>query len=97
MRGEHSAAHIAALVEYLPSDCSLKRLNDKDAKWTLESNLLACILNSLNALIYGLSDKKTRGKPPEKVGASYITKKETLPARVLTVDELLAELSKPRG
>ena len=96
MRGDHSAAHIAALIEYLPSDCSLRRLNDKDAKWTLEATLLAGILNSLNALIYGMSDKRKRGKPPEPVGPSYMTRKRTLPARSMSADELLAELSKPR-
>lgn len=96
MRGAHSAAHIAALVAYLPSDCNLRRLNDKDAAWTLRDILLASILNSLNMLIYGLSGKKGRGKKPQMVGPSYITKNK-LPARSMTVEELLAELNKPRG
>lgn len=96
MRGGHSAAHIAALVAYLPSDCAMRRLNDKDAAWTMEDVLLASILNSLNLLIYGLGDKRKRGQMPQLVGPSYMTKNK-LSARTLTVDELLAELNKPRG
>lgn len=95
MRGGHSAAHIAALVAYLPSDCALRRTLDEDAAWTLRDILLASILNSLNMLIYGMGDKRKRGKRPQMVGPSYMVKKK-LPARVLTVDELLAELNKPR-
>ncbi len=95
MGGGHSAAHIAALVAYLPSDCAIRREIDDDAAWTLRDILLASILNSLNMLIYGMGDKRKRGKRPPLVGPSYMVKKK-LPARVLTVDELLAELNKPR-
>lgn len=95
MRGEHTAAHIAALVRYLPSDCALRRERDDDAAWTLRDILLASILNSLNALIYGMGDKKKRGKRPSLIGPNYLTKK-TLPARVMSADDLMRELSKPR-
>lgn len=95
MRGEHSAAHIAALVAYLPSDCALRREYDKDAAWTLRDVLLASILNSLNMLIYGMGDKRKRGRKPQLVGPDYMTKKK-LPARAMSVDELMRELNKPR-
>ena len=95
MRGGHSAAHIAALVKYLPSDCALRREHDKDAAWTLRDVLLASILNSLNMLIYGMGDKRHRGRKPQLVGPDYMTKKK-LPARVMSVDELMRELNKPR-
>lgn len=95
MRGEHSAAHVAALVAYLPSDCALRRKDDPDAAWTLRDILLASILNSLNMLIYGMGDKKHRGRKPSLVGPDYMTKKK-LPSRVMSVDELMRELSKPR-
>lgn len=96
MMGGHTAAHVAALVRYLPSDCALRREMDEDAAWTLRDILLASILNSLNMLIYGMGDKKHRGRKPSLVGPSYMTKKK-LPSRVMTVDELMRELSKPRG
>lgn len=95
MRGGHSAAHIAALVAYLPSDCALRRTADEDAAWTLDSILLASILNSLNMLIYGMGDKRKRGRKPQMVGPSYMVKKK-LPARVMSVDDLMRELNKPR-
>lgn len=95
MAGEHSAGHVAALVAHLPSDASLYRARDKDAAWTLDATLLAAILNSLNALIYGMSDARKRGKPPERVGPSKM-KGGKAPARAMTIDKLMAELSKPR-
>jgi len=95
MRGEHTAAHIGALVAYLPSDCALRREVDKDAAWTLRDILLASILNSLNMLIYGMGDKKHRGRRPQLVGPDYMTKKK-LPARTMSVDDLMRELNKPR-
>ena len=95
MRGEHSAGHVSALVKHLPSDCALHRGVDKDAAWTLRDILLASILNSLNMLIYGMGDKRRRGKRPSLVGPDYMTKKK-LPARVMSVDELMRELNKPR-
>lgn len=95
MGGGHTAMHIAALVKHLPSDCALHREVDKDAAWTLRDILLASILNSLNMLIYGMGDKRHRGKKPALIGPDYMTKKK-LPARVMTVEELLRELDKPR-
>lgn len=97
MAGEHSARHVAALVAYLPSDSNINRARDKDAAWTLEATLLASVLNSLNSLIYGMSDRRKRGNPPEMVGPSYMARKRrTLPARAMDASELMLELSKPR-
>ena len=96
MRGGHSAAHVAALVAYLPSDCSMRRDMDADAAWTLRDILLASILNSLNMLIYGMGDKRHRGKKPQMVGPDYMTKKK-LPARVMSAEQLMEILSRPRS
>ena len=95
MRGEHSAAHIGALVAYLPSDCALRRAVDKDAAWDRHDILLASILNSLNMLIYGLGGKKHKGQKPPLVGPDYMIRKK-LPARTMSADELLAVLNQPR-
>ena len=96
MAGEHSAGHIGALIAYLPSDCAMRRELDEDAAWTLRDILLASILNSLNMLIYGMGDKKHRGRRPQMVGPSYMVRKK-LPARVMSVDDLMRELNKPRS
>lgn len=98
MGGAHSAAHIAACVRYLPSDCALRTSNDEDAQWTLEAVLMAGILNSLNSLIYGLGSKKGRGKRPKLVGPSFMRgKQDKLPARAMTSEQLLEILNRPRG
>jgi len=98
MAGEHTAAHIGALVACLPSDASLFRVDNPDAAWTLETVLLAVIHNDISSLIYGMSDPRKRGHKPKPIGPSWLTAKAVrkLEARTLTIDELMAELSKPR-
>lgn len=99
MAGAHSTSHVAALAVQLPPDARIRVAEDKDRAWTLDSVTLACILNSLNALIYGLGDPKRRGAEPKPLGPSWLTRQamRTLDARALPIDELMAELSKPRG
>lgn len=98
MAGGHSARHIAALVVQLPSDCRIMRAESPDAIWTLHDTLLASIANALHGLIWGMGDPKKRGPKPKLVGPSWMSKGRTrsLPARLLPIDELMAELRKPR-
>ena len=97
MGGEHSANHIALLVTQLPQQARLVHSLNDDAKWTLPDVLMAVLINNFRMFVYGISDPKKRGAKPELIGPSYITeKKSTLPARVLPINELMAELSKPR-
>ena len=97
MSGEHSANHIAQLVTQLPHDSRLVHSVNEDARWTLTDVLLAGLINKFSMFVYGMSDKKKRGAPPELVGPSWMTEnKRTLPARVLPINQLLEELSKPR-
>lgn len=98
MRGEHTAAHVAALVKCLPTDCMLFAARDVDASWSREQIILAEVRNILNDLAWGMSDPKKRGKRPERIGPSWMTRgnMRTLESRVLTIDELVAELNKPR-
>jgi len=98
MAGGHSARHIAALVVQLPRDCRIARAEDADAEWTLRDMLLAHIANALNSLIWGIGDPKKRGPRPKVIGPSWVSKGRTrkLPARLLPIDELMAELAKPR-
>ena len=98
--GGHTAEHVAALVAQLPSDARLRVAGDSDNVWTLEACLMAMVLNALHMLLYGMSDRKRRGAPPDAVGPSWMRRRpnrRTLDARVLTVDELMETLSKPRG
>ena len=71
---------------------------DADAAWTLSDVLLAVLVNDFRMFVYGMSDKKKRGAPPETIGPSYLKrgKKRSLPARVLPIDQLIEELNKPR-
>ena len=98
MAGEHTAAHIGALVACLPSDAAVFKAKNPDAAWTLETVLLAVIHNDISSLIYGMSDPRKRGHKPKPIGPSWLTKGavRTLEARALPIDELMAELSKPR-
>lgn len=99
MKGEHSAEHIAALVSCLPSDAALCIAVKPDAAWTREAVILAELRNMFASYIYGMSDKRKRGNPPKPIGPSWMIKKamRSLEARLLTIDELMAELQKPRG
>ena len=96
--GNHSAHHIAALVSQLPRESRLRRIYNSDDMWSLTDVLLALLVNDFRSFGYGMSDPKKRGQRPEPIGPSYMTnsKKKTLPARVMPIDELVQELSKPR-
>lgn len=97
MSGEHTASHIALLVTQLPQQARLVHSVNDDAMWTLSDVLMAVLINNFRMFVYGMSDPKRRGQKPELIGPSYITdKKGTLPARVLPIDQLLEELSRPR-
>ena len=98
MAGEHSAYHVACLLMQLPQDARIRTAHNADNQWTLDETLLASVLNSLNGLIYGMSDKKKRGREPEIIGPSWMRSKNmrSLPARVMSADELMEILNKPR-
>lgn len=99
MSGEHSAVQVAACVKCLPQRSRLSVLGNRDNAWGLTETLLAYLSNSLNALIYGMSDKRRRGRKPELVGPSWMTgsgNRRSLPARVMSINQLMEELSKPR-
>ena len=97
--GAHSSLHIAALVANLPQDALIHRKYDPDAAWTLTDVLLAAILNTFKGFVWGMSDKRKRGPAPALVGPSYMSErnKVMLPARTMSIDELLNELEKPRS
>lgn len=100
MAGEHSAGHVAALAYHLPNGSILKGAIDPDAGWSRNDILAAMLVNDLNALIYGLSDRKSRGPEPSRVGPSWMTKgnKHTrkMEARAMSVEKLMETLNKPR-
>ena len=99
MLGGHSPRHIAALFVQLPQDSRIARAIDPDNRWTLTDVLLATIANALHGLIWGMGDERRRGRRPEPIGPSWMTrgKMRSLPARVLSVSELMRELAKPRS
>lgn len=96
--GEHTASHIAMLVAQLPQQSRLVHVMNRDAQWTLGDVLFAALLNNFNRFVWAMSDPKKRGAKPELVGPSWMTEqaKKSLPARVLPINQLLDELSKPR-
>lgn len=98
MGGAYPAPFVAALAEQLPQDCRWRRAYDKDAWWTGDRILAANLVNSLNALIYGLSDKKKRGSKPKPIGPSWAMRQggRGLPATVMGRDVLIERLSRPR-
>lgn len=96
MAGAHSAGHVAALMAHLPSDASIYRATNDDAAWTLDSSMLALIFNLMQTYLYAMADKRTRGKPPEMVGPSWMKGGRKADARAMTIDELMAALQLPR-
>ena len=98
MGGEHTPHHIAELVRFLPKESALVASVDDDSGWNLESTLTAMLLNSLNLLIWGMSDKNRRGAKPEQVLPPSMKKKHStsLEAQVLTIAELMRSLALER-
>ena len=95
--GAHSVHHVCCLVEQLPPDARIRAASNPDSRWTLNDVLTASLLNSLNALIYGMSDKR-KSRKPELIGPSWMTakKQRSMPARKLPVNELMRVLQLPR-
>lgn len=97
MSGEHTPNHIAELVRFIPHDSALGASVDEDAAWDMDRTLLAMILNSLNLLIWGMSDKNKRGAKPEQILPKHLKRKSRkLDAQVMSIDELKAALSLER-
>lgn len=98
MAGAHSAGHVAALAANLPLDARVYAAQNTDATWTRQEILLAETRNAINRVIYMFADPRKRGKPPEPVGPSWMTRgrTRTLDARVMGIEELMEELNKPR-
>jgi hypothetical protein len=99
MGGEHTAAHVAALVVQLPPDARVRVAEDRDAVWTLSDVVNVSTLNSLRLFMWSFGDPRKRGNAPQPFGPSWMANanRRTLPARILPVDELMRELSRPRG
>ena len=98
MDGAHTPWHIACLLVQLPPNSRVAVAEDDDHVWGLSDVLLATIANSLNGLIWGMGDPRRRGPRPQPIGPQKLTegRKRKLPARVLSIDELMETLSKER-
>lgn len=97
--GACSIVHLAALANNLPQESASNVALNPDAAWTLEATVLADLRNHLAMLMWGMDDKKRRGRKPKRIGPSWMTKEtmRKLEARTMTIDALMKELSKPRG
>lgn len=89
---------VAALSVQLPPGCRWRVAEDPDAWWTGDRLLAAAQLNELRGLIWGMADRKKRGPAPKPIGPSSLAAKGTrkLAALVMSRDELLEALSRPR-
>lgn len=98
MEGEHSAEHVAALVACLPTDSLTFRAENADASWTRDQIILAEIRNILANFVWSFGDPKRRGPRPKSIGPSWMAREgmKSLESRAMTIEELEAELSKPR-
>lgn len=97
MDGGYSAPFVASLCMCMPQDCRWRVSYDKDMWWTGDRMLQAALVNALNGLIWGLSDKDKRGPEPKPIGPSWaIDKGRKVPAKAMRRDELLEILARPR-
>lgn len=97
MEGAYPAPFVAALCEQLPASCRWRVSYDRDAWWDGDRMLMASVLNTLTALVWGMSDKRRRGPRPRPVGPSWALRTgRKVPAIVMTKDELMRELAKAR-
>lgn len=97
MRGEHTPHHIAELVRFLPQDSALYATVDEDAAWDMDRTLLAMIYNSLNLLMWGMSDKNKRGAKPEMILPKRMKRKSrTIDAQVMPISQLMEILARER-
>ena len=98
MKGAHSATLVAALVTQMPKACRWRVHYDSDMWWDDDRLLMAALVNHLRGLVWGMGDPKKRGPEPKPIGPSWAKKTggRKLPAVVMSKDELLAELAKPR-
>lgn len=56
---------LADLTSGLPAGSVLWMEMDTPAAWTTETYMMATLIDQMNALMYGLSDPKSRGSRPE--------------------------------
>ena len=65
--------------------------------WTADRTLLAALVNSLNLLMWAMSDKSKRGPRPDRVGPSYMRgRMRRLEAQSMPISELMEILSRER-
>ena len=95
--GAHTARHCGALVAQMPAGARIRVCESDDERWSMESSMLALVANEINALIYMFGAKKGDRKPP-LIGPSWMTNDRAgkVQAQVMTIDQLRAELAKPR-
>lgn len=95
--GERSPEFVAALALQLPPDCRWRVAEDRDAWWTGDRMLAASLVNSLNGLVWGMSDKRRRGPRPRPVGPTWAVGGSRKAATVaMDREALMRELRKPR-
>lgn len=90
MAGGYRAAHIAALISELPQDSRCRIAIDPENRWTLEPALIGLLINVLGA-VFGGRDTGPLVKLP-----GWQDEQQTITGVALSVDDLMAELSKPR-
>lgn len=97
MSGAYAAPFVAALCYQLPDSCRWRVSYDPDAWWDTDRVLMATLINGMHGLIWGLADRKKRGPRPKPVGPSWMRDRgRKLPATVMSKQELLRELARPR-
>lgn len=97
MEGAYQPAFVAALVVQMPTSCRWRVSYDEDAWWDGDRMLMAAIANSLRGLVWGMSDRDRRGPAPTPIGPRSAREGgRRVRALVMTREQLVAELRKPR-
>lgn len=89
--GGHSAAHVAALVAELPQTSRCRLALNIDNRWTLETSLLATLINVVGAVFGGKG-----AKPLIDLPGADTSNDKTITGVTMDAAQLMQLLAKPR-
>ena len=85
------ALRAAALARWLPDGSMVWRAIDAPQAWSMETHLLASLVDQIQLWMWGMSDKRKRGpkpKPLPRPGTRQKTRQTSTQVQAMSVEEL---------